>query len=74
MKKSFKQIVESVMNETAQESLGRRFEFCLQNLSNRDEYKTVIEYGETGHEAYGKVRNAKENAGWRIYTWGEFEG
>lgn len=53
----------------------RRFEFTLQKLNeNRtkslDEFKSVVEYSETGNEAFEKVINA--NPGWRVYSWGEF--
>lgn len=67
-------IQEQVINPSETE---RKFEFCLQKLNETgtgviDEFQTVIEYGECGHEAYAKVREAYP--GWKVYTWGEFEG
>lgn len=48
----------------------RKFEFCLQLREDMKTFTTVIEYGETGHEAFQKV--LKNYPNWRIYCWGEF--
>lgn len=71
---------DKLYNETIEElnmpaNDERKFEFCLQKLSEDgmrsiDEFQTVTEYGITGHEAYNKVREAYP--GWRVYTWGIF--
>lgn len=69
--KMYNETVDSLKNENE-----RKFEFCLQKLNEKgtgtvNEFKTVTEFGETGHDAYAKVREA--NPGWRVYTWGIFE-
>ena len=47
----------------------RKFEFCLQMREDLKTFITVIEYGETGHEAYQKVLADRPH--WRVFCWGE---
>ena len=85
--KKFNSICESIMTlkdktnfqeqVIASSETERKFEFCLQKLNEAgtgviDEFQTVIEYGECGHEAYAKVREKYPD--WKVFTWGEFEG
>ena len=72
---SFDRMYNETINSLKNEN-ERKFEFCLQKLNEKgtgtvNEFKTVAEFGETGHDAYAKVRES--NPGWRVYTWGIFE-
>ena len=71
---------DKLYNETIEElnmpaNDERKFEFCLQKLSDdgmrvTDEFQTVTEFGVCGQDAYNKVREVYP--GWRVYTWGIF--
>jgi hypothetical protein len=73
---SFDQLYKETIEDLSETAPLRKFEFCLQKLSDdgmkvMDEFQTVTEYGIDGQDAYNKVREAYP--GWRVYTWGIFE-
>ena len=73
---SFDQLYKETIEDLGATASLRKFEFCLQKLSDdgmkvMDEFQTVTEYGIDGQDAYSKVREAYP--GWRVYTWGIFE-
>jgi hypothetical protein len=73
---SFDQLYKETIEDLSETAPLRKFEFCLQKLSDdgmkvMDEFQTVTEYGIDGQDAYNKVRETYP--GWRVYTWGIFE-